>query len=134
MSRCFAYKGQVGRKYDKGCTKPKSGRCSSINGLRASVFEDKDDPDYKPKYGTTYTERQQQIADGKIPLTGIPMRELGLLANKARALGDQDTYDYVHGFMEMMKGNRYRPTVSVEEAKKGLQELTPWEIDWDTLN
>lgn len=98
------------------------------------VFEDKDDPNYKLHYGTSYTERQQSIIDGKLPLDSVPMRELGLLANKAKSFGDQDTYDFIHGFMEMTRGNRYKPEISVEDAMKGLQELTPWKIDWDTAN
>ena len=123
MARVFGMKGQVATKYGKGTTKR---RGAYICGMAPSVFEDKDDPNYKPHYGTSYTERQQSIIDGKLPLDSVPMRELGLLANKAKSFGDHDTYDFIHGFMEMARGNRYKPEISVEDAMKGLQELTPW--------
>lgn len=128
MASLFTAKGLVATKYGKGLSKHKS------TYIAKHAFENKDDPNYKPHYGTAYTNRQQSIIDGKIPLETVPMRELGLLANKAKAFGDHDSYDYVHGFMEMEKGNRYKPEISVEDAMKGLQSLTPWEIDWNTLN
>lgn len=46
------------------------------------------DPNREKYYGNTYTDRQLRILSGDLPWEVVPMHEITLLMNKAKAMGD----------------------------------------------
>lgn len=82
-----------------------------------------------------YTERQLQILHGKIPTDQIKNTELGRLMKKAAEAEDSEglaTAQYLWDLKHPESAER-SPPYSVEKAKRILQELTPWVIDWDKM-
>ncbi len=60
---CKNYRAQKGSKYGCG-QKPALTQKARNGGFCNSVFTNKDDPDYLPSYGNTYTDRQKRIRIG----------------------------------------------------------------------
>ena len=87
----------------------------------------------RPRYDILeYTERQQAIIDGIIPLEEIRTTELSAILKKADAQYDETVQEIVQILYRMKKEpDDYRPLYSVEKAKEILQSLTPWKINWD---
>lgn len=95
--------------------------------------EDKDriDSRYELEYISVYTKRQRAVLDGSIPLDKVKADEIASIIRKAERLGDPETYEIatvLHN--KKMNPDSYYPQHTVEEAKKILQSLTPWEIKW----
>lgn len=65
---CKNYKGQIGRKYGNGQKRAMTQRARN-GGFCDTVFQNKDDPDYKPNYGRIYTPRQMKIMNEELALT-----------------------------------------------------------------
>lgn len=100
-------------------------------GMDARVFVNKDSPDYRPSYGKTYTERQLRILNEEIPLEEIRLNEITVIMRKAESLGDDEKLAIARVLYNVKtRKEDYRFSVSVEDAKQILQELTPWDIDW----
>lgn len=94
-------------------------------------FNNKDDPNYRPNYGSSYTKRQQSILDGLIELDDIRPNELSILFRKAEQMEDAEAYEIAQElYNQKMRPDGYRPKYSKEEAKEILQRLTPWKLDW----
>ena len=72
---CKNYRAQKGSKYGYG-QKPAWTQKARNGGFCNSVFTNKDDPDYLPSYGNTYTDRQKRIMYGEIPLVEVRNNEL----------------------------------------------------------
>ena len=87
----------------------------------------------RPRYDILeYTERQQAIIDGMIPLEEIRTTELSAILKKADTQCDETVQEIVQILYRMKKApDDYRPLYSVEKAKEILQSLTPWKINWD---
>ena len=95
-------------------------------------FENKDDPNYKPHYGSEYTPRQIDILSGKILAKDIRLNELSILYRKAEQIGDIEAYEAAKSMYDrMLNPCEYEPTYTVEEAQAILQKLTPWVIEWE---
>ncbi len=93
-------------------------------GLPPSSFVNKDDPNYKPNYGTKYTERQLAIIAGELPLESLRLNDLQIIIRKAEGIGDIDTADKVQEmYNELKYKDRYKPTVSYEDALVILDQL-----------
>lgn len=102
-----------------------------IYGLRASVFQDKDSPDYKKQYGKKFTERQLRILNEEIPIEDVRLTEIAIIMRKAESIGDEENLDIARALYAFKTHKEeYQFDVSVDDAKQTLQELTPWEIDW----
>lgn len=98
-------------------------------------FSNKDDPDYHYNYGKTYTQRQIDILAGDILLNDVRINDLAILVNKAKQIGDIDTYEQAKElYNRKLDPGQYFPPYSIEEAKQILQSLTPWKIDWEGRN
>lgn len=98
-------------------------------------FVNKDDPNYRPNYGSTYTKRQLDVLAGVIPLEEVRINDLAILVNKAEQMGDIDTYEQAKALYDRkLDPGIYFPTYTIEEAKAILQSLTPWEINWGDEN
>lgn len=94
-------------------------------------FTNKDDPEYEPNYGNTFTERQLAIINDKIPLADVRVNELTIILKKSNQIGDFDIYDIALNLYNLKTAPcEYTSPYSVEESKKILQDLTPWKIDW----
>ena len=98
-------------------------------------LENKDDPNYKPHYGNSYTQRQLDIINGEIDLDNIRPNELSIIFRKALQMEDSDTYEIaLELYNRKINPEGYFPKYSREEAKAILQELTPWDLDWGDSN
>ena len=96
------------------------------------MFQNKDSPDYRPSYGTVYTERQLRIINEEISVETVSNTELVKLIRKAEALEDHEIAAKVKRLHKMKNYvETYDFTFSPEESKNVLQSLTPWPIDWD---
>lgn len=94
-------------------------------------FTNKDDPNYCPQYGTTFTERQQRILDGLIPLDEVRLTELSVLIRKSESMHDLERYDIACALYEQKTDRgEYFPQYTAAEAKRILEQLTPWKIVW----
>lgn len=98
-------------------------------------FVNKDDPNYRPNYGSTYTKRQMDVLAGIIPLEEVRINDLAILVHKAEQMGDIETYEQAKELYDRkLDPGTYFPTYTIEEAKNILQRLTPWKIDWGDSN
>lgn len=89
-------------------------------------FRNPDAPDYKKFYGSTYTERQLKILSGEIPWEVVRLNQLTLLANKAQAMGDDESHRIVLQLIECKKSQKvYTPQITANEAREILKNLTP---------
>ena len=94
-------------------------------------FVNRDDPNYRPSYGTTYSQKQMDILYGVIPLDNVRINELTVLMKKAEQMGDIDSYEQAKElYCRKLDPGIYFPKYTIEEAKAILQSLTPWIIDW----
>lgn len=101
-------------------------------GIDARVFMNKDDPNYRYNYGTTYTERQMKILNGEIDIFTIKANEIKFIIKKAEGIGDCETCKKAEELYELRTHKEeYRIDMSIEEARDVLQSLTPWEIKWN---
>ena len=129
-----SYKRMKVTKYGFG-QKPAMTQKARNGGLRDSVFMNKDDPDYKPSYGKTYTERQRRIVNEELPLSEVRINELTIIMNKAVSMGDIPTYETAKMLRNLKiheDDGEYSLSYSPEEAKAILESLTPWKINWET--
>lgn len=84
------------------------------------------DPDREKLYGSTYTERQNRILSGDLPWEIVPTREISLLINKTKQLGDMELYEKAVTLRELKKSQgTYIPQMTPEEAKEILKNLNP---------
>lgn len=97
-----------------------------IYGLQPSVFQN-----YKPNYGKKYTERQLKILNEEIPIEEIRLTEISIIRRKAESLGDEENIDIARILYEFKTYTKKYQFISVEDAKRILQDLTPWEIKWN---
>ena len=131
MKQIYQYKGSKATKYGNGMKKQKIFHCDS-NGLSPRVFVNKDDPNYRPTYGSRYTQRQIDILNGVLAIDEVRLNELSILYRKADQLGDTENYERALMLYTMKKyPDTYAPQYTQEEAMDILQQLTPWEIDWN---
>ena len=65
-------------------------------------YINRDDPDYNP-YGTVYTERQNKILSGEIPVDSISTTELTKLRRKAEVIGDLSNAEIAEVFLAFLK-------------------------------
>ena len=87
-------------------------------------YHKKGNNEYNP-YGSEFTERQKQIIRGE-PVDGVRMQEVTVIMRKAEKLGLYVIAEMVYEqYMEAYTG-KTPPKYSIEEAKKKLQDLTPW--------
>ena len=94
-------------------------------------YVNKDDPNYCPNYGNTYTKRQLEILAGAISLEDIRINDLAILKNKAYQMCDLESYEIAEElYLRKLDPGIYFPSYSIEEAKIILQNLTPWKIKW----
>ena len=101
-------------------------------GMDVRVFRNKDDPDYKFSYGTTYTERQLKILTGEIDIFSIKANEIKFIIKKAEGIGDCETCKKAKELYELRTHQEeYHIDMSPEEARNILQTLTPWKINWE---
>jgi len=56
-------------------------------------FVNRDDPNYEPNYGNTFTERQLAILEGKVPLSEVRVNELTVLKRKAFQMVDMVIFE-----------------------------------------
>lgn len=85
----------------------------------------------KARLWLDYTPRQLAILDDEIPLDEIRTTELVAIIKKATARLDGFNLDIANDLLELKKHpSTYFPSMTVEEAKETLQELTPWKLDW----
>lgn len=101
-------------------------------GFRDSVFQDKDSPDYRPNYGKVYTDRQKRIINEELPVEDVSNTELVKLLRKAEALEDLEIVEKIkrlHALKNYVE--TYHFSFTPEEAAAVLQELTPWQTNWD---
>ena len=78
-----------------------------------------------------YTARQFDILNERIPLDEIRTNELTTLMRKAVARNDNFNYEVALSLYKTKKNPvSCLPKITVEEAERILQELTPWKIDW----
>ena len=78
--------------------------------------------------GAMFTPRQQMIMDGTA--TKVRKNEVNILIQKCEAKGLESLAQEVYEqYEELITGNE-KPEYTIAEAKKILQDLTPWEIDW----
>ena len=85
---------------------------------------DPNDPNRVKNYGTTYTDRQLRILSGDLPWEVVPQREITVLMQKAKAIGDEEGFKQAALLQELKLGqDDYRPQITVEEAKNILREL-----------
>ena len=83
-----------------------------------------DDPNHPKNYGSTYTERQLKILSGEIPWEVVRFNQLTLLANKAQAMGDDESHKIVLQMIECKKTQEvYKPQISPIEAKEKPEAL-----------
>lgn len=103
-----------------------------IYGLPPSVFQNKDSPDYKPNYGKKFTERQVKILNEEIPIEAVRLTEISIIMRKVESLGDEENLDIAR-MLYAFKTHKeeYQFNIAAEDAKRTLQDLTPWEIDWN---
>lgn len=93
-------------------------------------YINRDDPNYNP-YGTVYTERQNKILSGEIPVDSISTTELTKLRRKAEVIGDLRNAEIAEIlYYRKTSPTSYFPPYTMEEAKEILQNLTPWQIKW----
>lgn len=122
---------RVYREYNIVVVKGKSFK-SSLDGRGRFNFENKDDPNYRYNYGDTYTERQQAILAGTIPLESVRACELSVLRSKALGMEDMEGYETAEFLLDKKtRPEVYESRLSDQEAKDILQSLTPWTIDWN---
>ena len=89
--------------------------------------------DYHRSLVNDYTEKQEAILNGEIPLEQLRMNELAVLVEKATARGDEEQVEIASDLYWAKKNpSTYKPTFTQEEAKQVLQNLTPWKIKWST--
>lgn len=94
------------------------------------MFQNKDDPNYRPSYGKTYTERQLRIISEDLSVEEISNTELVKLMRKAETLEDNEVAEKVRRLHELKNYvETYNFTFSPSEAKDVLKALTPWEDD-----
>jgi len=130
MMSAKSYKGSKATKYGIGQKKPLT-QTARNGGFRDSVFQNKDDPNYRPNYGSTYTTRQQNILDGLIDLKYIRPNELSIIYRKAEQMEDTESYEIaLELYNRKMNPEGYFPKYSKDEARAILERLTPWPIDW----
>ena len=127
------YKRMKITKYGLG-QKPVLTQSARNGGLRDSVFTHKDDPNYRPSYGHTYTERQRKIVNEELPLPEIRFNEITTIMKKAISLGDVPTYEKAKALRDLKiheNDSEYSFSFSPEEAKAFLESITPWKINWE---
>lgn len=128
---CKNYKGQIGRKYGNGQKRAMTQKARN-GGFCDTVFQNKDDPDYKPNYGRIYTPRQMKIMNEELALDEFTQGELTLLTRKAENLEDKVALKKLAHVRKLKDDqDKYVYSMSPDEAKSVLQSLTPWTIDWD---
>jgi len=87
------------------------------------------DPNYNP-YGTRFTHRQDEIILG-VKHNSVRRNELSIIMRKAEINGYYEIAEQVYEMYEdVIIGKDYHDKYSLEEAKTGLQKLTPWKIKW----
>lgn len=100
-------------------------------GIDPRVFVNKDAPDYKPNYGSKFTERQQMILSEQIPLNQFRLNEITIILHKAEELGDEEKIKKAKALQDLKRHEGlYRVKMRPGEARASLQALTPWKIDW----
>ena len=83
-----------------------------------------DDSNHPKNYGSTYTERQLKILSGEIPWEVVRFNQLTLLANKAQAMGDDESHKIVLQMIECKKNQKaYTPQITPNEAREILKNL-----------
>lgn len=128
---CKNFRQCTGVKYGNGQKKATTQKARN-GGFQDSVFQNKDDPDYKPNYGRVYTPRQLKIMNEELPLEEFTQGELTILTRKAENLEDEAALKKI-AHIQKLKNNEeeFEFSCSPDEAKDILQSLTPWQIDWD---
>ena len=103
---------------------------SKLDGSARFSYINKDSSDYVRPYPPMYTERQTQILSGEIPLENIRLQELSIIINKANYNNDEGNAALAE-YLYLVKKHpdEYKPMMDDKEAKKVLQDLTPWDID-----
>ena len=125
------------RMYKNQCTIPwkkTKSRRSPLDSRAMISYVNKDSPDYVRAYPPEYTERQLKILTGEIPLKEVRMNEIAIIMNKARYNNDEGnlaTAEYLH--LLKQHPDEYKPMMELDEAKRILQELTPWDIDEEQM-
>jgi len=101
-----------------------SSKKSKLDGRGRFRYTNHNSPEYKPQYGSTYTQRQLDIIEERIPLSKVRLNELTLLMRKACVFGDKEIEEVV-SIMRKKKTdpNYYEPNMTDEEATRILTEL-----------
>ena len=124
------YRQCMGSKY--GCGQKKAMNQKAYTGMDPRVFVNKDDPNYKPSFGRTYTARQLKIMNEELTLDEFTQGELTLLTRKAENFEDEEALAKIAVIQKLKNGeDNFAFSYSPDEAKDILQSLTPWAIDWD---
>lgn len=92
-------------------------------------FKNKDDENYNP-YGARFTERQLKIING-LPVENLRTAEITIVIRKAEKLGWSEIAEQVWDLYEdEIMGAEMKFDCTIEEAKAGLQRLSPYKIEW----
>lgn len=87
-------------------------------------FENKDDPNYKKKYGKKYSEKQLMLLSGEIPWETTPINQITILMRKAEAMGDTENYEKAKRLHQLKsEQDVFVPDLSKEEALDILKGL-----------
>lgn len=100
----------------KGLRIKTSGR--ALYGSHRSCFQD------APQYGTKWSARQQQIIDG-VPVNNLKRNDVTLIMRKAEQLGQIEVAQKVYEQYSYFYSEREPDDMSLEEAQKVLDKLTP---------
>ena len=102
-------------------------------------LENKDDPNYKPHYGNSYTQRQLDIINGEIDLDNIRPNELSIIFRKALQMEDPDTYEILRrprGWVSFFSSTwgEPPPTSTPAGTRRPSRGPSPWEPRSPTPN
>lgn len=109
------YRRQGGHKYGKGQKKAMNQK--AFTGMNARVFVNKDDPNYKPSYGSSYTERQKKIMNGELTPDEFTQGELTLLSRKAERLEDEEALEKI-AVIPVFRGVQERRYFRIKGCRK----------------
>ena len=98
-------------------------------GMRSPVF------DRKPqRRNLNYTDRQFDILNERIPLPEVKTNELTTLIRKTIARHDNFNYEIAISLYKTKQSpDSDMLNISLKEAMRIIQDLTPWEIDWTRM-
>jgi hypothetical protein len=79
-----------------------------------------------------YTEKQKAMINGEVPIENLRTADIKNAMLKAEQKGDQSSYEFLKELYCIKTAPPdCKPHISPDDAKKKLQAMTPWKIDWN---